>query len=225
MEDAARYQQAAQRALDLSELPPATARESAGRLTIQLKEVLDRIQLPPLESIPDAQAMAKAEFKRWAIPDTDIWIQRIETGPRAGEYLFTPETLSRLPEFYARVKDLPYKPGASVGWYDLSTYSPTGLAYVLARIVPTRWLVDTPNQRVRTVFLDQPVWRWIGIFFVLGAALAAVRWCFRLSRYLAGRSARGQRWAGLLRPLSLAIVTPVAAVILAEVLRVSGSAI
>ena len=121
--------------------------ESSRRLAIQLKEVLDRIDLPPIESIPDAQTMAKAEFKRWTIPGTEIQIAQVKTGPRAGEYLFTPETLNRLPEFYAKVKDLPYKPGASVGWYDFSTYSPVGVAMALHRIVPPRWLLDAPRHR------------------------------------------------------------------------------
>jgi MscS family membrane protein len=218
-----RYQESAQRALDLSELPPAMADESARRLAIQLKEVFDRIDLPPIESIPDAQAMAKSEFKRWTLPNSEIRIQRVEKGPRAGEYLFTPETLNRLPEFYAKVKDLPYKPGASVGWYDFSSYSPTGVALALYRIVPPRWLIEAPRHRARTTFLDQPVWRWFGIVAVLGAGFAFVLLCFRLSRYWASRATSSGQWAHLLRPISLMIVTPIAALILSQVLRVSGS--
>ncbi len=113
--------------------------------------------------------MAKAEFKRWTIPGTEIQIAQVKTGPRAGEYLFTPETLSRLPEFYAKVKDLPYKPGASVGWYDFSTYSPVGVAMALHRIVPPRWLLDVPQHRT-----SNPVSRPTGV------ALARYRsrsWC------------------------------------------------
>ena len=125
--------------------------------------------------------MAKAEFKRWTIPGTEIQIAQVKTGPRTGEYLFTPETLSRLPEFYAKVRDLPYKPGASVGWYDFSTYSPVGVAMALHRILPPRWFLDTPQHRTRTLFLDQPVWRWLSILVVLGAGFAVVRWFFRLS--------------------------------------------
>ena len=221
--DSIHLQESAQRSLDLSELPPAIVHESSRRLAIQLKEVLDRIALPPVESIPDAQTMAKAEFKRWTIPGTEIQIAQVKTGPRAGEYLFTPETLSRLPEFYAKVRDLPYKPGASVGWYDFSTYSPVGVAMALHRILPPRWLLDTPQHRTRTLFLDQPVWRWLGILVVLGAGFAAVHWCFRLSAYWAGRAAPAGKWVELLRPLSIVLVTPVAVVILAEVLRVSGT--
>jgi MscS family membrane protein len=221
--DAMHLQESAQRSLDLSELPPAIVQETSRRLAIQLKEVLDRIALPPVESIPDAQAMAKSEFKRWSIPGTEIQIAQVKTGPRTGEYLFTPETLSRLPEFYAKVRDLPYKPGATVGWYDFSTYSPVGVAMALHRILPPRWLLDKPQHRTRTLFLDQPVWRWLGILVVLGAGFAVVRWSFRLSSYWAKRVEPARKWVDLLRPLSIVLVTPVAVVILAEVLRVSGT--
>ncbi len=218
-----RYQESAQRALDLSELPPAMAGESARRLAIQLKEVFDRIDLPPIESIPDAQAMTQSEFKRWTLPNSEIRIQRVEKGPRIGEYLFTPETLNRIPEFYAKIKDLPYKPGASVGWNDFASYSPAGVALALYRIVPPRWLIDAPRHRARTTFLDQPVWRWFGIVAVLGAGLVFVLLCFRLSRYWASRATSSVQWANLLRPISLMIVTPVAALILSQTLRISGS--
>jgi MscS family membrane protein len=223
MHDTLYLQESAQRSLDLSELPPAIVHESSRRLAIQLKEVLDRIDLPPVESIPDVQTMTKAEFKRWTIPGTEIQIAEVKTGPRTGEYLFTPETLNRLPEFYAKVRDLPNKPGASVGWYDLSTYSPIGVAMALHRIVPPRWLVDSPRYRTRVLFLDQPVWRWLGIVVVLGAGFSVAYWCFRLSHYWAGRAAPTGKWSELLRPLSFVIVTPIAAVILAEAIRVSGT--
>jgi MscS family membrane protein len=66
------------------------------------------------------------------------------------------------------------------------------------------------------------LWRWFGIVAVLGAALAFVLLCFRLSRYWSSRSTSARQWANLLRPISLVIVTPVAALILSEALRISG---
>lgn len=222
--NALHYQESGQRAMNLSEIPPAMVHESSRRLAIQLKEVLDRIDIPPIESIPDAEAMAKSEFKRWTLPNSEIRLQRVESGPRAGEYLFTPETLNRLPEFYAKVKHLPYKPGASVGWYDFATYSPAGVAIALKSIVPPRWLLNAPRQqRTWSTFLDQPLWRWGAIAAVLGLGFAFVLLCFRLSHRWANRETYTGRWAYLLCPFSLVIVTPVAALILSEVLRVSGS--
>lgn len=217
------YQKSAERALDLSELPPATVDESSRRLMIQLKEVLDRIDLPPIEAIPDTQMMAKSEFKYWTIPNTEIRLQRVEKGERAGEYLFTPDTLRRLPEFYAKVKHLPHKTHASVGWYDFATYSPTGIALILHKIVPPRWFLTAPNQQpVRATFLDQPIWRWFSIVIVLGAGFIFVTLCFRLSRYWNNKANFSGQWANILRPISLVIVAPVAALILGEVLRISG---
>ena len=219
---ALRHLESAQRTLDLSELPPATARESARRLALQLKEILDRIDVPPIESVPDAQAMTVAEFKRWTLPGSEIRIARVEKGPRAGEYLFSPETVSRLPDFYLKVQDLPYKPGASAGWYGWSQYLPTGVALALRKVVPPRWLLQVPHWTQAT-FIDQPLWRWFGIAAVFAGGLAVILMCYRLSRYWAARSASAGRWADLLRPFSLVMVTPAVALILADVLRISGA--
>ena len=211
----------AERSLDLSDLSPSMVRESSRRRTIQLKEIFDRIGLPPLESVPDEQAMAKEEFKRWAIPGTDIHIARIEKGPRAGEYLFSSETVAQIPEFYDKVKNLPYKPGATAGWHEFGTYNPMGVALALYEIVPPRWVVDLPLW-TRASFFDQPLWRWFGIVTVLGVGLAAILLCHRLSRHWAGQATSASRWADLLRPISVVVVSPFVVLVLTDVLRISG---
>ena len=208
--------EAAERTLDLGELPTATLRESSRRLVVQLKEILDRVVLPPLESVPDEQAMAKAEFKRWTLPGTEIRIARIEKGPYTGEYLFTPETVDRIPEFYLKVKSLPYQAGASMGWYELSTKSPSGVAIALHSLVPPRWVFGAAAG-MQATFLDQPLWRWLGIAAVLAAGWAALWLCHRLSHRWAARQ-RGR----LLLPLGVVLVSSAVVSILAEVLRVSG---
>lgn len=222
LKDVRHSQKSAERALDLSELPPATVDETSRRLMVQMKEVLDRIDIPAMESIPDVQIMAKSEFKYWVIPNTEIRIQRVEKGARAGEYLFTPDTLNRLPEFYAKVKHLPYKANAAVGWYDFVTYSPVGVALVLHNTVPPRWFLTAPDkQPARVMFLDQPAWRWLSIVIILGAGFIFVRLCFRLSHHWSSRAGSSAQWADLLCPISLVIVTPLAALIFGEVLRIS----
>lgn len=213
---------AAERTLDLSELPPAIVTESARRLVLQLKEILDRIETPSTETIPDAAAMAASEFKRWTLPNSEIRIVRIESGARAGEYLFGAETVKRLPEFYARVEQLPYKSGGSPGLYDFASYSPAGVALALRRVIPPRWLLEVPGWG-KARFLDQPLWRWFGIVIVLGAGFGIIRLCHRFGRRWRHRETPAARWAGLLRPVSVVVVAPVTAMILDEMLRVSGS--
>src|SRR5262249_22020315 len=97
--------------LDLSSVAPILRGTVGPERALQLKEVLDRIDLPSLQSIPDQDAMSRASPKRWRLPGTEIDIALIESGPRTGEYLVTADTVERLPAFYDRVRDLAYKPG------------------------------------------------------------------------------------------------------------------
>jgi MscS family membrane protein len=147
--------------LDLSDIPPVLQQTVAAERAIQLKEILDRIELPSFESVPDRSAAAGLPSKRWRLPETEIDIALVESGPRSGEYLFSAGTVDRLPEFYERVKKLPYKPGPAADLsdvyhklsaggtatiYDAYLSSPVGLA----RIVPVRWMLACrpgPNPR------------------------------------------------------------------------------
>ena len=99
------------KALDLVDIPPVLQDTVAPARVLQLKEILDRIELPSFDAIPDRDAMARASSKRWRLPGTEIDIALIETGPRSGEYPVSAATVDRLPEFYERVERLPYKPG------------------------------------------------------------------------------------------------------------------
>ena len=67
--------------LDLSDIPPVLRDTVAPERAIELKEVLDRIELPSFEAIPDQDAMARASSKRWRLPGTEIDIALIENGP------------------------------------------------------------------------------------------------------------------------------------------------
>ena len=210
----------ARRTLNLSELPAALAESVSMYRVLQLKEVLDRLELPDFESIPDAAAMESEQFKRWTLPGTEIAIVRVEKGPRAGEYLFSPETVERLPEFYRRIKHLPYQAGATAGWYELYRYGGAGLR----RVIPYKWMMALPDW-AKVIILDQPVWRWFGFVVVLFAATglfllirrAAAAWAKRGS----GAELRTQ-WSRLASAVTLLVLIPVVAHVLAANLRLSG---
>ncbi len=76
------------RCLDLSETDPVTAEDFGLETVAYLKEVLDRIELPPLEQIPDKEAMLATieggESAQWTVPHTDIVIARVAESPRKG---------------------------------------------------------------------------------------------------------------------------------------------
>ena len=167
------------KALDLSGIPPVLRDTVAPERAIQLKEILDRIALPSLETVPDRDAMARTSSKRWRLPGTEIEIALIENGPRSGEYLVSADTVDRLPEFYERVAKLPYKPGAAAELnqvyrrlsaagattiYDASLNSPIGLQ----RIIPPRWMLGSPAW-IKARIAGVASWQWLGL--VIGLAL------------------------------------------------------
>jgi MscS family membrane protein len=51
--------------LDLSGISPVLRDTIAVERLIQLKEVLDRIELPAFDDIPDREAMARSSAKKW----------------------------------------------------------------------------------------------------------------------------------------------------------------
>ena len=96
---------------DVSGIAPVLRETVIGERIVQLKEVLDRIEVPAMADIPDRETMVRMASKRWRLPNTEIDFSLVENGPHAGEFLVSAETVNRLPEFYARVKDLPYRTG------------------------------------------------------------------------------------------------------------------
>ena len=223
------------KALDLSDIPPVLRQTVAPARTLQLKEVLDRIDLPSFEVIPDRDAMSRASSKRWRLPGTEIDIALVETGPRAGEYLISAETVNRLPEFYDRVEELPYKPGPAAELSDLYRRVSAGgaptiyKAYLssplgLERIVPFRWMLKLPAwAKARTA--DVATWQWIGIITGLLICLGFVYGVYRLSRRLAGQRPdnAGPGWPTLLPPLAIILVTALPIPLLCVILRIGGT--
>jgi MscS family membrane protein len=221
--------------LDTSRISPVLRTIVAIERAIQLKEILDRIGLPPVDTIPDRDAMARASAKRWRLPNTEIDLVLIEEGPRAGDYLVSADTVERLPEFYERVKDLPYLPGPArqlsetyramsgnrtATIFEIISNSPIGLD----RIIPPRWMVSLPAwAKFRAAGVA--VWQWLGLVFGLLAGALFVYGSYRLARRLARRredtASRG--WDSLLTPLAIAIVAFLIVPLLSLVLRIGGS--
>lgn len=209
----------AKRTLNLSELPTALTQKLALDKVLELAEILARIELPDMESIPGIEEMEGFEFKHWTIPGTDITLSRVEKGSRAGEYLFSPETVAQLSEFYARVKNLPYKTESIPGLYEDYHYGAGGLR----NIIPYRWLQNLPDW-LTYIILDQPVWRWLGIILLLLLTISIVIFTHRLvARWSTNDNTNQLRkhWARLAWPGSLLLLIPYVIQILEENLRIS----
>jgi len=223
------------RTLDLSEVLPLLADNVGIERAVQLKGILDRIDLPPLSDVPDAETMQRLGLKRWRLPDTEIDFVLIEQGPRAGEYLVSAETVARLPDFYERVRGLPDKPGASrnlaevlrvlndgvpVTIYEELLESPLGLAV----IIPPRWILRLPDW-ARARVLDVSVWQWAGLGVGLALVVLVVMASNRLRRRFAGRGEDDDAdpiWHALPLPVAILFLAGVLTPVLLALLRIGG---
>jgi MscS family membrane protein len=162
--------------LNLSEVPDGLNQDIGYEGAIKLKEIFDRIELPSFEVIPDAKAIEAeeerekvAELDQWRVPNTEIIISRVKKGPRTGEFLFEPETIDRLGEFYGKVKDLPYKLDTVISHDFLNFYTDTpGL------LLPPKWYRWLPAWST-AIYFKQPIWQW-GALFILPIVALLVVW-------------------------------------------------
>ncbi len=164
--------------LDLSQVSPVIRRYVSPEAVLQLKEVLDRIPLPPAETIPDAQTVEAQGLTRWRIPHTSIDIVQVAEGPRAGEFLFDPRTVAQAATMYQTVKHLPYVTPGTERFYEDYVSSPGSL-------VSPKWLawVKSLPAWTRTFYYGKTLWQWgafaLTLLIVFSVPLGLSRWLRR----------------------------------------------
>jgi MscS family membrane protein len=196
----------AERTLDLSEIPE-TARERAGiELVLQLQEILDRIPPVDLTSVPGETAGTfRTPHKgdnlpeQWTIPGTSLTLARQTEGERQGHYLFSDDSVSRIPEDYAVVRELPLRADRGEDLFAYYIYTPGNL------IAPRwyAWLKNGPEWLHRQ-FADQAYWQWIGLLLVCGLFMVVLSAYLRWQRWRAvSVSERRRALNAILRPVTV----------------------
>ena len=160
--------------IDASGLPAFARRDRAVDAASALKEIIDRVELPPWDEIPGAseiQAMEGSEgLSLWRIPYTRITIERVQEGPRKHEYQFSTGTLQRAIEYYRDVRNRPYRndgPRTSPGLYDWHLSAPGHR--VLGALVER---LPQSMRFGRTLGLAN--WKWPAVLVILVIAIATM---------------------------------------------------
>ncbi len=145
--------------LDLSKVPPANRRTVGINSVLLLEEILSRIDLPDLADIPSvADVEAGAAVRGWTIPGTEIQMLRSENLSGEPRYLFSPETVQRLPAFYQTIRVLPRKTAGEIDFYQHFVSAP-GLSMPIQLY---RHILDLPKWAL-TIQFEQAVWQWIAL--------------------------------------------------------------
>ena len=190
--------------LDLTEVAPAARRKTGLSSAAALYETLSRIQLPPFDQIPDAaqlSGLSGSNAERWVIPDTEIVIERVKSGPRSGEFLFSAGTVARSEEFYQRVRGLAYTRPVPLEHFREITIGGGGW------MIPFAWIKALPPW-LRAPIAEQAAWKWIVLFLILGCCALLLRPVSRLSRRGSSEHPVLSALARLALPLFFLVATP-----------------
>lgn len=146
--------------LDLESKPPAIRNILGFESVIYLKEILDRIELPAWDKIPDKDEMQKSNLASWTIPHTEITIASKKIDGYEPRFLFTKDTVENLEQFFDKVRSLPYRPGSGGGAlaHELITSSSFEVINKIVSKLPP-W--------TKVIVYHQTVWQWIGLAILL----------------------------------------------------------
>jgi MscS family membrane protein len=149
------YINRAVRCFDLGTFSFVEQQQRGKEAAILLKEVIDRIIVIDYNLIPEKSKTPGEKLLRWRLKNTEIVISKQESGTRAGEFLFSSDTTSRVKEFYDKVKHLPFIEGTGKG----------------ARYQDSWFEKNVPPGMKKDKFLYLYTWQWLGLFFAILAGL------------------------------------------------------
>lgn len=215
----------AEHTLDLSKTPPAARFQMGRDEAVYLYEVLSRIELPPETDIPDAAAYADTgrgdrgddRPARWTIPHTEITIAQVEDGPRAGDFLFSPETVARAGEFYQKTRTLPYRRDVPLQHYaEMRVY-----LSMAGWFIPPRTIEALPGWLKHSVY-GQAVWKWVALLVLLLVTVGVFVLIHRLARCGIVRRSAAAHLCRLVTPLTLLLLTPLVLDVINRELTLTG---
>ncbi len=232
---AAKLLQRAVHTLDLSQVPEVLRDDIGSETALQLKEILDRMRLPPVDSVPDARMIAVAREQadgpiRWRYPNTEIEIVELTEGAQQGQFLFSADTVARTGDFYGQIREHAYRsgtsptewksPAKSEGFYE---YYISTAGYMVPRINVLGQFVEELPAWMKTVHGGQTLWQWVA---ALLCVLAFILFAWAIHR-LIRRTAQGlhsplDHWLTILTPVVIATVAGLLAGFINNDINVTG---
>ena len=154
--------------IDLSQLPLASRREVGSQTGLFLLDILGRVEPIDAAALPGPDDLDDQSTAGFRLPGTPLRIVEVAEGDRAGEYLFSADTVHGAPRFLAGLATLPLRSSLAIkSWDD------TG-RQLAGPWIPTSWIAKLPDSLKRTL-LDTPVWKILLVILFSVATGVALR--------------------------------------------------
>jgi MscS family membrane protein len=201
--------------LDLSEIPPLVFQEVSAETALLLKDVLDRLELPPEESIPDAAAIAESGITTWTLPHTEIRLVLQADGEKKGQWLFSADTVANADLFYQKVRHLDYQPGRKGGHVEeLRSGTRAVVLIKLMDIMPPWFQAEVGGLLV---------WQWFGLSVLVALLTLLVTALAWIGKRWRKSHLYGNQFAVFILPIALMLVPLTGRFILGRIFQLPGA--
>jgi MscS family membrane protein len=154
---------------DLRSVAPSLRQDVAVNAAVYLREVIDRIGLPPVEEIPDREQMLAAVQEghppSWKVGNSPLEIVRMGEGASQGKYLFSEETLGAVQDLFWQIRSFPYRTLAAQGFYEASFLTPNPTLQSWTNRLPA-WMYNNIQ--------GQTIWQWIAMILLFVLAILSI---------------------------------------------------
>ncbi|NET28540.1 mechanosensitive ion channel family protein [Okeania sp. SIO1I7] len=211
-------------ALNLVDIPPINRQDFGTEYALMLKEILDRLELPKPDEIPDEKVVPQSLTRprtRWEVPGSEIAIELVEEGFNVNEYLFTPETVKRIREFYESIKGYEYNKS---NYWKISRGFYRGYITTPGYLLPPKWSRWLPRGRYAVLLYDQTLWQWFSLAIMTLVVFATIFGVeFLLKRYIKTANSYKKVWLGLFIPALTLWMTNFWEFIIDEHINITGA--
>ena len=146
---------------DLSSVPSHSRRAVGTSTWSAVLDILGRIELPETATIPDIDNADP--HSAWRVPHTPLRIVRVDSGPQAGEFLFSAQAVRDAPRFLVGISHLPLR--STIGIKSWSHLIPQ----LTGPMIPAGVVLAMPDNLQR-IWLDTPIWKIAAVVLLVTSA-------------------------------------------------------
>jgi MscS family membrane protein len=203
--------------VDLSAVPPASRRYVGNRVIGYLLDIFGRIELPATEDVPDLSADAEEAPTSYRLPRTPLRITRIDTGERAGEFLFGGHTYQIAKRFSDDLQASQLRTRS-----DIESWTAT-IPQLTGPLIPRSFAQSIPDSLKMMVF-DTPLWKLLIAGMVICLALLLLVYGDRSLNHIQTEERTTRLLLDLVTPIGLLVVLSLLDYFLGEQLLMTGRA-